>query len=51
MNEQDTNMHADQVEFSEIVRKAYLKGQNESELTLDELIKDLKEELKHLLIG
>ncbi|MFF2447157.1 hypothetical protein ACFVSW_08630 [Neobacillus sp. NPDC058068] len=39
------------IEFSEIVKKAYDKGLNEQELTLEKLMEDLKEDLKSLVIG
>lgn len=38
-------------DFSEIIKRAYEKGMNENEMTLDQIIKDLKDELKPLLFG
>ena len=37
--------------FSEIVRKAYETGVNEREITLEQLIADLKADLKNLMVG
>ncbi|MDR4949935.1 hypothetical protein [Neobacillus cucumis] len=38
------------VDFSQIVKKAYEKGMNETELTLEKLIEDLKADLRNLVI-
>ncbi|ULT56681.1 hypothetical protein L1999_27220 [Neobacillus drentensis] len=38
------------VDFSQIVKKAYEKGENETEITLDKLIEELKADLKQLVI-
>ena len=38
------------VDFSQIVTKAYEKGENETEMTLEKLIEDLKADLKQLVI-
>jgi hypothetical protein len=39
------------IDFSEIVKKAYDKGLNEQELTVEKLMEDLKADLKSLVIG
>jgi hypothetical protein len=36
-------------EFSEIVKKAYDKGLNENEITLEKLMEELKADLKQLV--
>ncbi|WP_180960304.1 hypothetical protein [Neobacillus cucumis] len=38
------------VDFSQIVKKAYENGENETEMTLEKLIEDLKADLKQLVI-
>ena len=38
------------VDFSQIVKKAYEKGENETEITLEKLIEELKADLKQLVI-
>ena len=38
------------VDFSQIVKKAYEKGVNESEITLEKLIEDIKTDLRQLVI-
>ncbi|MBT2655284.1 hypothetical protein J7E81_08510 [Bacillus sp. ISL-18] len=38
------------VDFSQIVKNAYEKGENETEITLEKLIEELKAELKQLVI-
>ncbi|MCM3728953.1 hypothetical protein M3226_25255 [Neobacillus cucumis] len=38
------------IDFSQIVKKAYEKGENETELTLEKLMEDLKADLKQLVI-
>jgi len=40
----------DLVDFSQIVKKAYEKGESETEITLDKLIEELKADLKQLVI-
>lgn len=37
--------------FFEIVKKAYDKGRNEHEMTVEQLMADLKADLKDLLVG
>ncbi|WP_312470537.1 hypothetical protein [Neobacillus sp.] len=39
------------IDFSEIVKKAYDKGLNENELTLEKLMEDLKADLKSLVMS
>ncbi len=36
-------------DFSEIVKKAYDRGLNENEITLEKLMEDLKADLKNLV--
>ena len=36
--------------FSEIIKKAYDKGMNETEITLEKLIEDIKADLEQLVI-
>jgi hypothetical protein len=38
------------VDFSQIVKNAYEKGENEIEMTLEKLIEELKADLKQLVI-
>ncbi|WP_180960438.1 hypothetical protein [Neobacillus cucumis] len=38
------------VDFSEIVKKAYEKGVNENEITLEKLIEDIEADLRQLVI-
>ncbi|MDQ1000318.1 hypothetical protein QFZ28_000718 [Neobacillus niacini] len=40
-----------QADFSKLLKKAYEKGLNESELTLDKIIEDLKADLKNMMIN
>lgn len=50
--EQDAKENSSNViDFSEIVKKAYNKGLNEQELTLDKLMEDLKADLKSLVMS
>jgi hypothetical protein len=42
---------ASNVDFSEIVKRAYEKGLTENELTIDQLMTDLKAELRNLVAG
>ncbi|MFH7818897.1 hypothetical protein [Neobacillus thermocopriae] len=37
-------------DFAEILKKAYEKGMNEAEITVEKLIEELKVDLKHLLV-
>jgi hypothetical protein len=39
------------VDFSEIIKRAYEKGLSEDGLTLEQLMADLKEELRDLMAG
>jgi hypothetical protein len=39
------------VDFSEIIKRAYEKGLSEDGLTLEQLMADLKEELRGLMAG
>ncbi|WML29813.1 hypothetical protein RCG24_18160 [Neobacillus sp. OS1-32] len=51
MEKEDSKKNPDIAAFSEIVKKAYDKGRNETELTLEQLMEDLKADLRNLLIG
>jgi hypothetical protein len=44
-------MNSSNVDFSEIVKKAYDKGVNENEITLEKLMEELKVDLKNLVIS
>ncbi|MEH7130263.1 hypothetical protein V7103_18895 [Neobacillus drentensis] len=39
------------VNFSEIIKRAYEKGVNENEITLERLMEELKADLKNLMVG
>ncbi|MED3623914.1 hypothetical protein P4482_03985 [Neobacillus thermocopriae] len=39
------------VDFTEIVKKAYEKGVNETEMTVEKLLEDLKTDLKQIVIS
>ncbi|MEO2075916.1 MAG: hypothetical protein ABGX20_11145 [Bacillus sp. (in: firmicutes)] len=41
---------ANTVDFTAIVKKAYDKGVNENEITLDKLLEELKADLKQLVV-
>ncbi|MBS4212672.1 MULTISPECIES: hypothetical protein [Neobacillus] len=45
-NVENISMKAD---FSEIVKKTYDKAMQEKEISLNQLIEDLKEDLRHLV--
>jgi hypothetical protein len=40
-----------QVDFSTIVKKAYERGLNEREMTLEKIIEELKTDLKNMMIS
>ncbi|MEH7180563.1 hypothetical protein [Neobacillus vireti] len=40
-----------QADFSRLLKKAYEKGLNENELTLEKIIEDLKADLKNMMIN
>jgi hypothetical protein len=40
-----------QVDFSMIVKKAYERGLNENEMTLEKIIAELKTDLKNMMIN
>jgi hypothetical protein len=48
--ERKTGKNANTVDFSEIVKKAYDKGVNENEITLEKLMEELKADLKQLVV-
>jgi hypothetical protein len=42
---------SNQVDFSTIVKKAYERGLNENEMTLEKIINELKTDLKNMMIS
>jgi hypothetical protein len=40
-----------QVDFSMVVKKAYERGLNENEMTLEKIIAELKTDLKNMMIS
>lgn len=40
-----------QADFTRIVKKAYEKGVNENEITLEQIMKELKTDLKNMMIS
>lgn len=46
----ETKNSANIADFSQIVKKAYDKGENESEITLEKLIEDIKADLRQLVV-
>ena len=42
---------SNQVDFSMIVKKAYERGHNENEMTLEKIINELKTDLKNMMIN
>ncbi|GHH98715.1 hypothetical protein [Neobacillus kokaensis] len=51
MEKEETKQSPEIAAFTAIVKKAYDKGRNERELTLEQLMEDLKTDLKNLVIG
>ncbi|MEH7503773.1 hypothetical protein V7152_17455 [Neobacillus drentensis] len=51
MERQAMQNNSNSADFSEIVKRAYDKGINENEITLEKLMEDLKADLKNLLVG
>ena len=50
--DRNTKVNCEKIaDFSQIVKKAYDKGVNESEITLEKLIEDLKADLKNLVLS
>jgi hypothetical protein len=49
--ETETKNDSIQVDFSDIVKKAYDKGLKETGMTVEKLIEDLKADLKHLVVS
>jgi hypothetical protein len=43
--------NAKQVDFTRIVKKAYEKGINENEITLEKIMEELKADLKNMMIS
>ncbi|WP_462410332.1 hypothetical protein [Neobacillus sp. Marseille-QA0830] len=43
--------HSEEVDFSEILRKAYEKGSTETEMTVQQLIEYLKIDLQQLVVN
>lgn len=50
LEREETKNSPDMAAFTAIVKKAYDKGRNETELTLEELMEDLKTDLRNLVI-
>lgn len=46
----EVNKSSNIADFQEIVKKAYEKGVNEHEMTLEKLIEDIKADLKNLMV-
>ncbi|WP_251552256.1 hypothetical protein [Neobacillus muris] len=42
---------SEEVDFSEILRKAYEKALHDPEVTMEQLIEDLKNDLQHLMVS
>ncbi|WP_187373142.1 hypothetical protein [Bacillus rubiinfantis] len=51
MEKEETQKKPDLAEFTAIMKKAYDKGRTETELTLEQLMEDLKADLKNLVVG
>ncbi len=51
MEKEEIKHNPENAAFVAIVKKAYEKGRNETELTLDQLMEDLKADLKNIVIG
>ncbi|NHM30038.1 hypothetical protein [Neobacillus terrae] len=50
MNTKSSGDKAGQPDYSEIIKKAYEKGVNEQDITLQEMIENIKYELKSIMI-
>ena len=50
MEREAKKSNADFADFSEIVKKAYDKGVNETEITLEKLLEDIKADLRQLVV-
>ncbi|WHY77395.1 hypothetical protein QNH20_25590 [Neobacillus sp. WH10] len=50
MNWEAKKSSSDTVDFSEIVKKAYDKGVNETEITVEKLLEDIKADLRQIVI-
>ena len=48
--DREVNKSSNIADFQEIVKKAYEKGVNEHEMTLEKLIEDIKADLKNLMV-
>ncbi|MDQ0200755.1 hypothetical protein [Neobacillus ginsengisoli] len=51
MEGEEKKNNSNKGDFSEIIKKAYEKGLKENEITVDKLIKELKADLKHMIIS
>lgn len=51
MDRKEVANNTQKVDFVEIVKRAYERGINETEITVEKLIEDLKADLKPLVVG
>ncbi|WP_158332811.1 hypothetical protein [Neobacillus sedimentimangrovi] len=51
MNHKQERTNQANDEFTKIVKKAYEKGVNETEMTVEKLLEDLKTDLKQIVIS
>ncbi|MFZ7942480.1 hypothetical protein [Neobacillus sp. 19] len=51
MEREEKKSSPDTANFSEIVKNAYDKGVNETEITLEKLMEELKADLRQLVVG
>lgn len=51
MNAKSKGNNSKQADFTMIVKKAYEKGVNENEMTLEKIIEELKADLKNMMIS
>ncbi|MCD4838324.1 hypothetical protein LRS37_05440 [Neobacillus sedimentimangrovi] len=51
MNRKQERTNQANVEFTRIVKKAYEKGVNETEITVEELLEDIKRDLKQIVMN
>ncbi|MCM3569401.1 hypothetical protein [Neobacillus mesonae] len=51
MKKEEIKLSPDNALFFEIVKKAYEKGRNNKEVTLEEIMEELKTDLRNLMIG
>jgi hypothetical protein len=51
LNHKQESTNQANVDFTKIVKKAYEKGVNETEMTVGKLLEDLKRDLKQIVIS